>query len=183
MKKVHEHYYHVRVHLIAGRNLVPKDRSGTSDPYAILTIDRSTYKPPRSKTIYKTCDPTWHQAFDVKVPKNKLQTGTLIIDLYDKDFFDPGEKALLKSPIEIIEDDSMGCVKIPLKDLKRGEEMRGWFKVEKALVQSSANATGELDLAVTALDFGKCEKQHVPEQRLERYLLKKDKKFGSWKSR
>lgn len=118
MKKVHEHYYHVRVYLIAGRNLVPKDRSGTSDPYAILTIDRSTYKPPRSKTIYKTCDPTWHQAFDVKVPKNKLQTGTLIIDLYDKDFFDPGEKALLKSPIEIIEDDSMGCVKIPLKDLK-----------------------------------------------------------------
>ena len=51
-----------------GRNLAPKDRSGTSDPYVTLKLrdaDNRTDKKQKYKTkiLGKTLNPVWNQTF------------------------------------------------------------------------------------------------------------------------
>ena len=46
--------------VIGAKKLVPKDDNGLSDPYAIVECGKSKF---RTKTIYKTLNPTWNETF------------------------------------------------------------------------------------------------------------------------
>eukprot|EP01119_Soliformovum_irregulare_P017806 TRINITY_DN5349_c0_g1_i1.p1 TRINITY_DN5349_c0_g1~~TRINITY_DN5349_c0_g1_i1.p1 ORF type:complete len:138 (-),score=25.19 TRINITY_DN5349_c0_g1_i1:43-456(-) len=130
----------IQVRVIEGEKLVAKDSNGFSDPYVRLSIDRSTYQPPQTKVQQKTLDPKWDEVFEIAFKEEHAFNGHLICDIFDHDKFSS--------------DDSMGCVTVPLRNLKRGQEFEGWFDVGKSLNEASKDATGRLHLVIRAIDFG-----------------------------
>ncbi|KAJ5884806.1 hypothetical protein N7495_009316 [Penicillium taxi] len=54
----------LKVTVIRGRNLAAKDRSGTSDPYLVVTLGDSRQSTP---TISKTLNPEWKVSFEMPV--------------------------------------------------------------------------------------------------------------------
>ncbi|KAF8525146.1 tricalbin [Hysterangium stoloniferum] len=55
----------LRIDLIEGKGILPADRSGTSDPYAIFTLNGQ--KIFRSQTKKKTLSPDWNESFEVNI--------------------------------------------------------------------------------------------------------------------
>lgn len=55
----------LRVDLIEGKEILAADRSGTSDPYAVFTLnDQKVF---RSQVKKKTLAPDWNETFEVSV--------------------------------------------------------------------------------------------------------------------
>ncbi|KAJ5768210.1 hypothetical protein N7533_000793 [Penicillium manginii] len=54
----------LKVTVIKGRNLAPKDRGGTSDPYLVVTLGDAKQSTP---TISKTLNPEWNVSFEMPV--------------------------------------------------------------------------------------------------------------------
>ncbi|KAM9765330.1 multiple C2 and transmembrane domain-containing protein 2-like isoform 1-T2 [Menidia menidia] len=68
------------INLKEGRNLVIRDRCGTSDPYVKVKLDGKTiYK---SKVVYKNLSPTWNESFSLPV---KDLNQKIYIKVYDRD--------------------------------------------------------------------------------------------------
>uniref|UniRef100_A0A3P8URB6 Extended synaptotagmin-1 n=1 Tax=Cynoglossus semilaevis TaxID=244447 RepID=A0A3P8URB6_CYNSE len=85
----------LRIHLLAGQNLVPKDNmmggmiKGKSDPYVKINIGGETFT---SNVIKSNLNPTWNEMYE-----------ELVIEVFDKDVD--------------MKDDFMGRLKINLKDI------------------------------------------------------------------
>ncbi|XP_058485330.1 multiple C2 and transmembrane domain-containing protein 2-like isoform X2 [Solea solea] len=86
------------INLKEGRNLVIRDRCGTSDPYVKFKLDGKTFY--KSKTIYKNLNPTWNETFSLPV---KDLNQKLYIKVYDHD---------------LTTDDFMGSTHVTLSDLE-----------------------------------------------------------------
>uniref|UniRef100_A0A8K9WQA6 Multiple C2 domains, transmembrane 2b n=1 Tax=Oncorhynchus mykiss TaxID=8022 RepID=A0A8K9WQA6_ONCMY len=72
--------YLLSINLKQGRNLVIRDRCGTSDPYVKFKLDGKTlYK---SKVVYKNLNPTWNESFSFPVRDLDQR---LYIKVYDRD--------------------------------------------------------------------------------------------------
>ncbi|OBW67890.1 MAG: Long-chain fatty alcohol dehydrogenase [Aureobasidium pullulans] len=54
----------LRVQVLEGRNLAPKDKNGTSDPYLVITLGDAREA---TSVIDKTLNPKWHQTFDLPI--------------------------------------------------------------------------------------------------------------------
>ncbi|XP_031668752.1 multiple C2 and transmembrane domain-containing protein 2 isoform X1 [Oncorhynchus kisutch] len=90
--------YLLSINLKEGRNLVIRDRCGTSDPYVKFKLDGKTlYK---SKVVYKNLNPTWNESFSFPVRDLDQR---LYIKVYDRD---------------LTMDDFMGSSYILLSDLE-----------------------------------------------------------------
>ncbi|OCK79385.1 hypothetical protein K432DRAFT_383134 [Lepidopterella palustris CBS 459.81] len=72
----------LRANVIKGTNLAAKDRSGTSDPYLVLTLGDAKQATP---VISKTLNPEWNQTFDL--PIIGVQSLLLEAVCWDKDRF------------------------------------------------------------------------------------------------
>ncbi|XP_059487628.1 multiple C2 and transmembrane domain-containing protein isoform X3 [Neocloeon triangulifer] len=70
----------VTVVLIEGKNLLPMDIDGLSDPYVKFRLGSEKYK---SKVIYKSLSPTWLEQFDLHLYDDQSQE--LEITVWDKD--------------------------------------------------------------------------------------------------
>ncbi|KAG5270040.1 hypothetical protein AALO_G00187960 [Alosa alosa] len=72
--------YLLNINLKEGRNLVIRDRCGTSDPYVKFKLDGKTlYK---SKVVYKNLNPVWNESFAFPVPDLDQK---LFVKVYDRD--------------------------------------------------------------------------------------------------
>uniref|UniRef100_A0AAR2LIV9 C2 domain-containing protein n=1 Tax=Pygocentrus nattereri TaxID=42514 RepID=A0AAR2LIV9_PYGNA len=72
--------YLLSINLKEGRNLVIRDRSGTSDPYVKFRLDGKTiYK---SKVMYRNLNPVWNESFSFTV--RDLEQ-TIFVKVYDRD--------------------------------------------------------------------------------------------------
>ncbi|XP_036417637.1 multiple C2 and transmembrane domain-containing protein 2 [Colossoma macropomum] len=72
--------YLLTINLKEGRNLVIRDRSGTSDPYVKFKLDGKTvYK---SKVMYRNLNPLWNESFSFTV--RDLEQ-TIFVKVYDRD--------------------------------------------------------------------------------------------------
>uniref|UniRef100_A0A673ADJ0 Multiple C2 domains, transmembrane 1b n=1 Tax=Sphaeramia orbicularis TaxID=375764 RepID=A0A673ADJ0_9TELE len=70
----------VSIALIEGRNLIPMDPNGLSDPYAKFRLGHQKY---RSKTVPKTLSPQWREQFDLHLYE---ETGEVLeITVWDRD--------------------------------------------------------------------------------------------------
>ncbi|XP_031425019.1 multiple C2 and transmembrane domain-containing protein 2 isoform X2 [Clupea harengus] len=75
-----EKTYLLNINLKEGKNLVIRDRCGTSDPYVKFKLDGKTlYK---SKVVYKNLNPIWNESFAFPVPDLEQK---LFVKVYDRD--------------------------------------------------------------------------------------------------
>ncbi|XP_065822035.1 multiple C2 and transmembrane domain-containing protein 1 isoform X6 [Labrus bergylta] len=130
----------VSIALIEGRNLIPMDPNGLSDPYVKFRLGPQKY---RSKTVPKTLSPQWREQFDLHLYEET--GGVLEITVWDKD---TGRR-----------DDFIGRCQLDLSTLTKEhthhlelqlEESRGYVVL---LVTLTASAHVSIaDLSVTPLD-------------------------------
>uniref|UniRef100_A0A671XEY6 Multiple C2 and transmembrane domain containing 1 n=1 Tax=Sparus aurata TaxID=8175 RepID=A0A671XEY6_SPAAU len=130
----------VSIALIEGRNLIPMDPNGLSDPYVKFRLGPQKY---RSKTVPKTLSPQWREQFDLHLYEET--GGVLEITVWDRD---TGRR-----------DDFIGRCQLDLSTLAKEqthhlelplEESRGFVVL---LVTLTASAHVSIaDLSVTPLD-------------------------------
>ncbi|CAJ1069989.1 multiple C2 and transmembrane domain-containing protein 1-like isoform X1 [Xyrichtys novacula] len=130
----------VSIALIEGRNLIPMDPNGLSDPYVKFRLGPQKY---RSKTVPKTLSPQWREQFDLHLYEET--GGVLEITVWDKD---TGRR-----------DDFIGRCQLDLSTLAKEqthhlelqlEESRGYVVLLVTLTASSHVSIA--DLSVTPLD-------------------------------
>lgn len=118
--------YLLIIHLREGRNLVIRDRSGTSDPYVKFKLNKKTlYK---SKVVYKNLNPVWDESFALPIQNLNHK---LHVKVYDRDF---------------TTDDFMGSAVLALRDLELNKTTEKIFKLE------DPNSL-EDDMGVVVIDF------------------------------
>ncbi|XP_028319184.1 multiple C2 and transmembrane domain-containing protein 1 isoform X2 [Gouania willdenowi] len=130
----------VSIALIEGRNLIPMDPNGLSDPYVKFRLGPQKY---RSKTVTKTLSPQWREQFDLHLYEET--GGVLEITVWDRD---TGRR-----------DDFIGRCQLDLSTLSKEqthhlelplEESRGLLVLLVTLTASAAVSIA--DLSVTPLD-------------------------------
>ncbi|KAJ8248801.1 hypothetical protein GJAV_G00227900 [Gymnothorax javanicus] len=130
-------FYLLTITLKEGKNLVIRDRSGTSDPYVKFKLDGKTFY--KSKVIYKNLNPTWNESFSCVV---KDLSQTLHLRVYDRD---------------LTTDDFMGASSVKLKDLELDKTC------EMALPLEDANSI-EDDMGTIHLDLNLAVKDAEPKR-------------------
>ncbi|XP_042355860.1 extended synaptotagmin-1 [Plectropomus leopardus] len=104
----------LRIHLMAGQNLVPKDNmmggmvKGKSDPYVKINIGGETFT---SQVIKTNLNPTWNEMYEVIL--TQLPGQDLYVEVFDKDMD--------------MKDDFMGRLKISLKDIIDSQYTDQWY--------------------------------------------------------
>ncbi|XP_068598098.1 extended synaptotagmin-1-like [Brachionichthys hirsutus] len=106
----------LRIHLLAGQNLVPKDNlmggmvKGKSDPYVSVNIGGETFT---SQVIKANLNPTWNEMYEVIL--TELPGQELRVEVSDKDMD--------------MKDDFMGRLEINLKDIIDSQYTDQWFSL------------------------------------------------------
>ncbi|XP_077583069.1 extended synaptotagmin-1-like [Stigmatopora nigra] len=104
----------LRIHLLAGQNLVPKDNmmggmvKGKSDPYVKINMGGETFT---SNVIKSNLNPTWNEMYEVIL--TQLPGQELHLEVFDKDMD--------------MKDDFMGRLKINLKDIIDSQYTDQWY--------------------------------------------------------
>jgi len=127
----------LKVRLVRGVDLPAKDISGTSDPYATLSIGNQKQK---SNTVKKNLNPNWNQTFTF----NAAPTDVLHVSVYDWDRFG--------------KDDLLGSSTATFSDLQQGVEKTVWLQLQAP----KGGQKGSIELALTAEDFGAAKPQGGP---------------------
>jgi hypothetical protein len=103
----------VVVKLLEARNLVKADFwTGSSDPYVIFVLGANSAK---SKTIKRNVNPVWNEIFGFRI-KEEDKNASLSMLVFDFDNFTP--------------DDFIGSAEINLSEIKRGDIIDFWVKLE-----------------------------------------------------
>ncbi|XP_054944176.1 multiple C2 and transmembrane domain-containing protein 2 [Physeter macrocephalus] len=127
--------YLLTIHLKEGRNLVVRDRCGTSDPYVKFKLNGKTlYK---SKVIYKNLNPVWDEI--VLLPIQSLDQ-KLRVKVYDRD---------------LTTSDFMGSAFVVLSDLELNRTTEHILKLEdpNSLEDDMGVIVLNLNLVVKQRDF------------------------------
>ncbi|KAK2914947.1 hypothetical protein Q8A73_005541 [Channa argus] len=104
----------LRIHLLAGQNLVPKDNmmggmvKGKSDPFVKINIGGETFT---SHVIKGSLNPSWNEMYEVIL--SQLPGQGLHVEVFDKDMD--------------MKDDFMGRLKISLKDIIDSQYTDQWY--------------------------------------------------------
>ncbi|KAI1904510.1 hypothetical protein AGOR_G00006390 [Albula goreensis] len=113
-------FYLLTITLKEGRNLVIRDRCGTSDPYVKFKLDgKAIYK---SKVVYKNLNPTWNESFSVAV---KDLEQILSLRVYDRDLTTDDFMGACSVKLSEIELNKTCEVALPLEDPNSIEEDMG----------------------------------------------------------
>ncbi|KAF7652746.1 hypothetical protein LDENG_00092730 [Lucifuga dentata] len=143
------------INLKEGRNLVIRDRGGTSDPYVKFKMDGKTFY--KSKVVYKNLNPIWNETFSIPVKDLKQR---LYIKVYDRDLTSDdfmGSASVLLSDLltdKVNElslslsdpnslEDNMGVILVDMSlSLRHGDSKRGnrWLQKGKRSVRQSIDS-------------------------------------------
>ncbi|KAJ8344139.1 hypothetical protein SKAU_G00314680 [Synaphobranchus kaupii] len=125
-------FYLLTITLKAGKNLVIRDRNGTSDPYVKFKLDGKAFY--KSKVVYKNLNPTWNESFSCVV---KDLDQTLHLRVYDRD---------------LTTDDFMGAGSIKLRDLELDKTREMALPLEDADSIEEDMGTIHMDLNLSVAD-------------------------------
>ncbi|CDH60112.1 hypothetical protein RO3G_11620 [Lichtheimia corymbifera JMRC:FSU:9682] len=73
----------LRISVVGARNLAAADKTGLSDPYAVVRVNEKKYT---TKVIKQTLDPRWDYEFDITVDPQRLPR-SFNVTVWDKDTF------------------------------------------------------------------------------------------------
>ena len=114
-------------------NLFSED---SSDPYVIVRFDDLEMT---SKVIKKTRDPTWNFDCQLAISREKRDTGSLELEVWDKDHVPP--------------DDFLGRIRVPLKKLCHVKATESWQVVHR-YVHLWGVANGPLPCKSDDMNYG-----------------------------
>lgn len=123
----------LKVTVVKGQNLAPKDRNGFSDPFVILSLGDYRFV---TEVIPKTLDPTWNATFEMSL--SGVGAPTLQCVCWDKDF---------------VGKEYMGEFEVTLDELftdGRIETEPRWFPLKST--QKNTHISGEIQLQFSLLD-------------------------------
>ncbi|KAF2809057.1 uncharacterized protein BDZ99DRAFT_499382 [Mytilinidion resinicola] len=142
----------LRANVIKGRNLAAKDRSGTSDPYLVLTVGDAKQATP---SISKTLNPEWNQTLDL--PVTGVQSLLLEACCWDKDRFGK---------------DYMGEFDVALEDIftnGQSSQEPKWYPLESRRTgKKKSVVTGEVLLQFSLVDTSNASA--TPQQILAKFM-------------
>ncbi|XP_036951171.1 multiple C2 and transmembrane domain-containing protein 2-like isoform X3 [Acanthopagrus latus] len=116
------------INLKEGRNLVIRDRCGTSDPYVKFKLDGKTFY--KSKVVYKDLNPTWNETFSLPV---KDLNQKLFIKVYDRDLTTDDFMGSTSVTLSDLEFDKVNELSLPLDDPNSLEDDMGVVLVDMSL--------------------------------------------------
>jgi len=118
----------IHIEVLEGRNLIPMDSDGQSDPYCVIIVGE---KKKKTKAVRHTLFPKWeNEHYDFNVDKN---LGSVIIEVYDWDRFSS--------------DDRMGMIVIPSTQFSDYSlEITKWFTLVP--IKSDDPVSGEIKLKI-----------------------------------
>ncbi|XDV28760.1 hypothetical protein PO909_031975 [Leuciscus waleckii] len=120
--------YLLTVNLKEGRNLVIRDRSGTSDPFVKFKLDgKHIYK---SKVVNKNLNPTWNECFSF--PVRDLDQ-TVVLKVYDRDLRSNDFMGSSSFPLQQLELDKTITMTLSLEDPNSVEADMGVIIIETCL--------------------------------------------------
>ncbi|XP_073706261.1 multiple C2 and transmembrane domain-containing protein 2 [Garra rufa] len=120
--------YLLTISLREGRNLVIRDRSGTSDPFVKFKLDgKNIYK---SKVVNKNLNPIWNESFSF--PVRDLDQ-TLHLKVYDRDLRSNDFMGSCSFPLYRLELDRVIPMILPLEDPNSAETDMGVIILEAYL--------------------------------------------------
>ncbi|KAK0945981.1 phosphatidylserine decarboxylase [Friedmanniomyces endolithicus] len=146
----------LRVQVIRGRNLAPKDKSGTSDPYLVLTMGD---KREATSIVSKTLNPEWNQTFDF--PVLSAESSLIEAVCWDKDRF---KKDYMGEFDVMIEDHFAGGSTSPEPRWHKLEGRRSGKKQKK---KKDDDVSGEVLLRFRL--FNPLDTAATPQQILQRF--------------
>ncbi|KAK2745327.1 hypothetical protein FQN55_006232 [Onygenales sp. PD_40] len=125
----------LKVTVISGRNLAPKDRNGFSDPYLVVSLGEARQSTP---SISKTLNPEWKVSFDLPI----LGVPLLECICWDKDRFGK---------------DYMGEFDIPLEDIFSAGQVQPqpqWYTLHsrRKAGKKKNDVSGEIQLQFALTD-------------------------------
>ncbi|KAF1944024.1 phosphatidylserine decarboxylase proenzyme [Clathrospora elynae] len=142
----------LRANVIKGRNLAAKDRSGTSDPYLVLTLGDAKEATP---AINKTLNPEWNQTLELPIVDE--QSLLLEVCCWDKDRFGK---------------DYMGEFDVILEDqFLNGQPQQEpqWFPLQSRRTgKKKSVVSGEIQIQFALID--PVNLSATPEQVLQKFL-------------
>lgn len=127
----------LKVVVLKARNLAAKDKSGTSDPYLVLTLGDSKNA---TQTVPKTLNPEWNMT--VQMPVTNVNSLLLDCVCWDKDRFGKdylGEFDIALEEIFTNDQTEQGPTWYPLRSKRRGGK-------------KDSNVSGEVQLQFTLFD-------------------------------
>ncbi|KAI8376351.1 C2 domain-containing protein [Radiomyces spectabilis] len=134
----------LRIGVLAARQLAAADKSGLSDPYAVVRINSKKYK---TKVIDQTLDPVWNFEFDVPLEPGKLPT-LINITVWDKDTFGRDFLGEVSIPFKNIFDRNAGGLSDGVARHYSDEaNQTAWYTLNKRTEKN--NVSGEV-----AIKFG-----------------------------
>ncbi|MFT7806715.1 multiple C2 and transmembrane domain-containing protein 2-like [Arapaima gigas] len=117
--------FYLIIILKEGKNLVVRDRCGTSDPYVKFKLDGKTvYK---SKVVYKNLNPKWNESFSYPV-QNLDQK--LFIKVYDRNFTSDVFMGSCSVSLRDLEADRTHGYTLPLNDVNSIEDDMGEILID-----------------------------------------------------
>ncbi|KAI5244212.1 hypothetical protein E4T42_07145 [Aureobasidium subglaciale] len=138
----------LRVQVLEGRNLAPKDKNGTSDPYLVITLGDAREA---TSVIDKTLNPKWNQTFDL--PISGISSLLLEAVCWDKDRFSK---------------DYMGEFDVALEDIFTNAHTPKWYKLEsRKSGRKKSHASGEVLLKFSVFD--PVNPNATPQQTLQKF--------------
>uniref|UniRef100_A0A671SSP2 Multiple C2 and transmembrane domain-containing protein 1-like n=1 Tax=Sinocyclocheilus anshuiensis TaxID=1608454 RepID=A0A671SSP2_9TELE len=142
----------VSIRLMEGRNLIPMDQNGLSDPYVKFKLGPLKYK---SKTIPKTLNPQWREQFDLHLYDE--EGGILEISVWDKDI---GRR-----------DDFIGQCQLDLSKLSREKTHKLELELEehKGMLVLLVTLTATVAVSISDLSVNLLDDPHERQQIIKRY--------------
>ncbi|KAF4101412.1 multiple C2 and transmembrane domain-containing protein 2 [Onychostoma macrolepis] len=120
--------YLLTVNLKEGKNLVIRDRSGTSDPFVKFKLDgKNIYK---SKVVNKNLNPIWNESFSFPV---RDRDQTLHLKVYDRDLRSNDFMGSSSFPLHQLGLDRIIPMTLPLEDRNSAETDMGVIVLEACL--------------------------------------------------
>ncbi|XP_072321157.1 multiple C2 and transmembrane domain-containing protein 2-like [Eucyclogobius newberryi] len=137
----------VTITLKEGRNLVIRDRCGTSDPYVKFKLDGKTFY--KSKVVYKNLNPLWNETFSIPV---KDLNQKIYIKVYDRDLTTDDFMGSTNVVLSELEMDKANELSLPLNDPNSLEEDMGLLLVDMTLALRDGGSQ-KLNAGFTNLNF------------------------------
>ncbi|KAI8068005.1 C2 domain-containing protein [Gongronella butleri] len=142
----------LRMGVICGRGLAAADKTGFSDPYAVIRINDKKHT---TKVVKQTLDPDWNYEFDISIKAGNVPV-LINVTVWDKDRLGRDFLGEINIPFKNVFDRNAGGANDGVaRHYADPENHEGWYTLHKRMEKN--NVSGEI-----AIKFGFIEQTVRP---------------------